>query len=70
MGGVVAGGVQRIAGGQGQGVACGSGTSGRGGREGRMLLRVYSNCVALKGMHAVARVLPSGALVVLDVHVR
>ena len=38
------------AGGHGQGVTCGSGTSGRGGREGRLLLRVYSNCVALKGM--------------------
>ena len=28
----------------------GSGTSGRCGREGRMLLRVYSSCVALEGM--------------------
>jgi hypothetical protein len=75
LGDVVAGGVQQYIWRSGQDVACGSGMSRRGGRE----RCAEACCVALRGMHAVARllqlrcadghavarVLPSGALVVL-----
>jgi hypothetical protein len=66
MGGVVARGAQQYsytAGGHGHGVTCGSGTSGGGGREGAFAAArlLQLRCA---GGHAVARVLPSGALVV------
>ena len=72
MGGVVACGAQQYsytAGGHGQGVTCGSGTSGGGGREGAFAAARLLQLRCAEG-HAVACVLPSGALVVLNVHVR